>query len=262
MASWRSVRPCGRKSKTWSISIRRRRAACRASALLSGQKRRTCSRHSRGRRPACKTSAQSCAPKKRQRCWSISSLRRILQGQWLAFYCEPGLHSHHCAHYDSPCINSFQFVWFIISQTLLGDICFCFFVFDSLRSQNAELSGSVKALESSQEELKKRLAAVQLQHQQENAKLQTQLDEADSHSRALKREVVKSFAHAPCGHVCHLLVLPLICQANRDRHETNTSAQLIKIFSQGSLYCTLTLLKSATCHWELFGFCFNKFGQK
>ncbi|XP_075883201.1 sarcolemma associated protein b isoform X2 [Nelusetta ayraudi] len=58
----------------------------------------------------------------------------------------------------------------------------------SLRSQNAELGGSVKALESSQEELEKRLAAVQLQHQQDNAKLQTQLDEADSHSKALERE--------------------------------------------------------------------------
>lgn len=72
-----------------------------------------------------------------------------------------------------------------------GDFSFlCLFGFDSLRSQNAELGGSVKALESSQEELEKRLAAVQLQHQQDNAKLQTQLDEADSHSKALEREVI------------------------------------------------------------------------
>lgn len=66
----------------------------------------------------------------------------------------------------------------------------CLFAFGSLRSQNAELSGGVKALESSREELEKRLAAVQLQQQQDSAKLQTQLDEADSRSRALEREVI------------------------------------------------------------------------
>lgn len=48
----------------------------------------------------------------------------------------------------------------------------------------------MKALKSSQEELEKRLAAVQLQHQQDNGKLQTQLDEADGHSKALEREVI------------------------------------------------------------------------
>lgn len=53
----------------------------------------------------------------------------------------------------------------------------------------------MKALESTQEELEKRLAAVQLQHQQENTKLQTQLDEADSHSKALEREVILSLTH-------------------------------------------------------------------
>lgn len=95
----------------------------------------------------------------------------------------------------------------------MGDLCF--FVCVSLRSQNAELSGSVKALESSQEELQKRLAAVQLQHQQENAKLQTQLDEADSHSKALEREVILSLVHFV---YMFLLVLALFFQAKGDRH--------------------------------------------
>lgn len=66
----------------------------------------------------------------------------------------------------------------------------CVFVFHSLRSQNAELSGSLKALESSHEELEKRLAAAQVQHEQDNAKLQTQLEEAEGHSKALEREVI------------------------------------------------------------------------
>lgn len=48
----------------------------------------------------------------------------------------------------------------------------------------------MKALKSSQEELEKRLADVQLQHQQESAKLQTQLAEADSNSKVLEREVI------------------------------------------------------------------------
>lgn len=68
-----------------------------------------------------------------------------------------------------------------------GDFFVC--LSDSLRSQNGELSNSVKALEISQKELEKRLAALQLQHQQDNTKLQTQLDEADNHSKTLEREV-------------------------------------------------------------------------
>uniref|UniRef100_A0A8C2X7Y2 Sarcolemma associated protein b n=1 Tax=Cyclopterus lumpus TaxID=8103 RepID=A0A8C2X7Y2_CYCLU len=45
----------------------------------------------------------------------------------------------------------------------------------SSRAQNAELSDSLKALERSQQELEKRLAALQLQHQQDSSKLQTQI---------------------------------------------------------------------------------------
>lgn len=65
----------------------------------------------------------------------------------------------------------------------------CCFVSGSSRAQNAELSNSLKALERSQQELEKRLAALQLQHQQDSTKLQTQLDEADSRSKTLQREV-------------------------------------------------------------------------
>lgn len=91
------------------------------------------------------------------------------------------------------------------------------FVFHSLRSQNAELSGSVKALKSSQEELEKRLAAVQLQHQQENAKLQTQLDEADSHSKALEREVILSLTH-----LVHMSAIGWCWRSSARLRETNT----------------------------------------
>lgn len=59
----------------------------------------------------------------------------------------------------------------------------------SSRAQNAELSNSLKALERSQQELEKRLVAMQLQHQEDSTKLQTQLEEADSHSKTLQREV-------------------------------------------------------------------------
>ena len=59
----------------------------------------------------------------------------------------------------------------------------------SSHAQNAELSDSLKTLERSQQELEKRLAALQLQHQQDSTKLQIQLEEADSQSKALQREV-------------------------------------------------------------------------
>lgn len=117
-------------------------------------------------------------------------MRRISQGQWLAFFNKrPGLHSHPCSHSDSLTVSS-------SSDSLSPNLLLCsvflllFFFSDSLRSQNAELSGSVKALKCSQEELEKRLAAVQLQHQQENDKLQTQLEETDSRSKVLEREVL------------------------------------------------------------------------
>lgn len=61
--------------------------------------------------------------------------------------------------------------------------------FGSLRAQNADLNSSLSTLEQSQEELEKKLEALQLQHQQDNTRLQTQLDEADSRSTALQREV-------------------------------------------------------------------------
>lgn len=63
------------------------------------------------------------------------------------------------------------------------------FVSCSSRAQNAELSNSLKALERSQQELEKRLVAMQLQHQEDSTKLQTQLEEADSRSKTLQREV-------------------------------------------------------------------------
>lgn len=125
-------------------------------------------------------------------------------------------------------------------HTLLGDLCF--FVFDSLRSQNAELSGSVKALESSQEELGKRLAAVQLQHQQENAKLQTQLDEADSHSKALEREVILS--------VTHLIHMSAICWGWRTfarLGDTDTRQTLVHSSSEYSARAHYTSLWTADC---------------
>lgn len=67
------------------------------------------------------------------------------------------------------------------------NLVFC--ISGSLRAQNAELGSSVKALERSQQELEERLSAVQLQHQQDSTKLQTQLEEADDRSKTLQREV-------------------------------------------------------------------------
>ncbi|KAM8830052.1 sarcolemma associated protein b isoform 3-T5 [Synchiropus picturatus] len=58
----------------------------------------------------------------------------------------------------------------------------------SSRTQNTELSDSLKALERSQQELEKKIVALQLQHQQDSTKLQTQLDEADMRSKVLHRE--------------------------------------------------------------------------
>ncbi|XP_068184930.1 sarcolemma associated protein b isoform X2 [Antennarius striatus] len=60
--------------------------------------------------------------------------------------------------------------------------------FVSSCAQNIELSNSVKALERSQQELEKRMAALQLQNQQDSTKLQTQLDEADSRSETMQKE--------------------------------------------------------------------------
>lgn len=51
------------------------------------------------------------------------------------------------------------------------------------------MSESAKALEISQQELEKRLEALQLQHQQDSTNMQAQLDDADSHSKTLQREV-------------------------------------------------------------------------
>ncbi len=88
---------------------------------------------------------------------------------------------------------SLQHVWrHTIPHTSLWSLIYwtqCWWVSCSSRAQNAELSNSIKALERSQQELEKRLAAVQLQHQQDSNKLQTQLDEADSRSKTLQREV-------------------------------------------------------------------------
>lgn len=104
------------------------------------------------------------------------------------------LHPHLCAaslSFAWLCSNMFcyrvyhtpLFVW---SFTYWTQRCF---VSGSSRAQNAELSNSLKALERSQQELEKRLSALQLQHQQDSTKLQTQLDEADSRSKTLQREV-------------------------------------------------------------------------
>lgn len=51
------------------------------------------------------------------------------------------------------------------------------------------MSGNVKALEVSQQELEKRLEALQLQQQQDSTNMQAQLDDADSRSKILQREV-------------------------------------------------------------------------
>lgn len=58
-----------------------------------------------------------------------------------------------------------------------------------MRGENTDLNGKLKVLEESQQELEKNLVAVQLQHQQDNSKLQTQLDEAERRSKALQKEV-------------------------------------------------------------------------
>lgn len=70
----------------------------------------------------------------------------------------------------------------LLSQfTLL--LCF------SLISQNAELSSSLKSLESSQQELEKTLVTLQNQYQQDKVNWQSQQREADGHCQALQKEV-------------------------------------------------------------------------
>lgn len=203
----RSVLSCGLKNKTSPISTRRKGAVCKTSVLLSGLRRRNSSRHTRKRRATCKVSAQRCTLRKRHCCRNRSSWRKTLPGQCTklryqelsftpTFLTRLTLLQQFCyTVYHTP-----LFVWSFPYWTQ------CYFVSGSSRSQNAELNNGIKALEISQQELEKRLAALQLQHQQDSTKLQTQLDEADSRSKTLQREVYsqtkKSFTkcQAPQNH--------------------------------------------------------------
>ena len=67
----------------------------------------------------------------------------------------------------------------------LGFVCPSF----SSQGQNVVLSESLKSLERSQEDLGQRLGDLQLQHQQDNAKLQGQLGEARGLTQDLQKEV-------------------------------------------------------------------------
>ncbi|KAK0155099.1 Sarcolemmal membrane-associated protein [Merluccius polli] len=56
------------------------------------------------------------------------------------------------------------------------------------QAQNAELSDSLKSLERSQEDLGQQLGDLQLRHQQDSTKLQTQLEEAQGLTKDLQKE--------------------------------------------------------------------------
>lgn len=58
-----------------------------------------------------------------------------------------------------------------------------------MRAQNTELKNSLGSLEQTWQEMEKSQIALQLQHQQDSTTLKTQLDEADSRSKALQKEV-------------------------------------------------------------------------
>lgn len=79
--------------------------------------------------------------------------------------------------------------WYCYTVYHRSYLLLCCFVSGSSRTQNTELSNSLRGLERSQQELEKSLVALQLQHQQDSTILQSQLDEADNRSKGLQREV-------------------------------------------------------------------------
>lgn len=187
----RNALSCALKNKMFSVSTRRKGAVWKLSALLSGLRRRSSSRHTRKRRALSKVSVQRCARRRRRCCRNRSSWRRTLPGQCTNPHCKelsfthifvpPLTHLNRAPTYLLYCIPHASFPLILLNL--------CSFVSGSSLSQNAELNSSIKALEISQQELEKRLEALQLQHQQDSAMLQTQLDEADSRSKTLQREV-------------------------------------------------------------------------
>lgn len=191
MAFRRSVLYCDLKNRTWWISIRKKRAVCKVSVLPSGLRRRNSSRFTRKRRATCRTNVQHCALRKRECCRNSSSWRKTLSGQCsltfpraqLSFTPTLVLPLSHLPDFCCTVQNMLLSLW---SPTYWIQCCL---VSGSSRAQNAELSSSLKALERSQQELEKRLVALQLQQQQDSTKLQIQLDEANSRSKALQREV-------------------------------------------------------------------------
>ena len=105
-------------------------------------------------------------------------------------------HTHTHTHASRPLLPSLihsastsLFVVTVFTQysQYLG-LCLSF----SSQGQNAVLSESLKSLERSQEDLGQRLGDLQLQHQQDNAKLQGQLGEARGLTKDLQKEVAQS----------------------------------------------------------------------
>lgn len=189
MAFRRSAPSWDLRNRTLWTSSRRKRAVCRANVLPSGLKERISSRLTRKTRATCRVNVQHFVLRKRQCCRDSSSWRKTFPGQWNSTW-PPPLCSLICLtllQHPGQCHTVNIRMLRLWSSTYWTWCCFVFF--DSSRAQNAELSNSLKALERSQQELEKRLASLQLQHQQDSTKLQTQLEEADSRSNALQREV-------------------------------------------------------------------------
>lgn len=203
MAYRRNVLSCDLRNKTSWISTRRKGAVCKANVLPLELRRKNSSRLTRKRRATCRVNVQLCALRKRLCCRNRSSWRKTLPGQWVTL---PQIQLR-----PPPPLCSVSFAWLCsnifyctVNHTrvcLWSSTYWCCFASDSSRAQNAELSNSLKALERSQQELEKRLAALQLQHQQDSTKLQSQLDEADSRSKALQKEVCSYLWEASQNHL-------------------------------------------------------------
>uniref|UniRef100_A0A3P8SQV8 Sarcolemma associated protein b n=1 Tax=Amphiprion percula TaxID=161767 RepID=A0A3P8SQV8_AMPPE len=179
------------------ISTRRKRAVCKVNVLPSRPRRRNSSRLTRKRRVTCRVNVQHCALRERHYCRNSSSWRRTLPGQCtdlhyqeLSFTPTFVLPVPHLLDSAPACFAIQYNAHFSSCHPSTFELSVLFSC--SSRAQSAELNNSLRTLEQSQQELEKRLVALQLQHQQDSAKLQTQLDEADSCSKALQRECEES----------------------------------------------------------------------
>lgn len=161
--------------------------------LPSGLRMRNSWRLTRKTKATCRVNVQHCALRRRQPCRNSSSWRRTLPGRCTDLHYWELLPQPSCSlclicfnQHPRVLIYTILHNFFLSSFTYWTQFCFAS---GSLRAQNTELKNSLGSLEQTWQEMEKSQVALQLQHQQDSTTLQTQLDEADSRSKALQREV-------------------------------------------------------------------------